>query len=279
MNHKTKFSIAALCAGLTLMTGCANVEQEVKDHKEIVGTVVGGLAGGLLGSRFGGGAGRIATTLLGTAAGGFLGNKIGNHLNEKDQQSLQAHTQERINNPEPYSSEWRSNQTGQSVQVTAGPLSQRDMNVQVRHAANVQSVPSMQLLNETFHTSQNTEVHSAPSSESNVVGRIPANSTFTAVGKTGNQWLMVASNGITVGYIPASSATANKSSGLTSLDQMSEEQARANGFDTNSINRATTSQTTASVACRNLQYNMHLEGQNASNVQACRNSPNHWYTF
>lgn len=279
MGHKKKFSIAVMCAGLTLLTACANVEQEVEDHKQIVGTVVGGLAGGLLGSRFGGGAGRVATTLIGAAAGGFLGNSIGNHLSEDDQRSLQAHTQERVNNPEPYSSEWHSERSGQRAQVTAGPVSQREMNVQVNHAANVQSVPSMQLLNETFRTTQTTSVHSAPNSESNVVGRIPANSTFTAVGKTGNQWLMVASNGITVGYIPAANATKNKSEGLTSLDQMSEEQARANGFDTTSINRATTSQTTASVACRDLQYKMNSESQSAGNVQACRNSPNHWYSF
>lgn len=279
MGHKNKLSIAIMCAGFTLMTACANVEQEVEDHKEAVGTVVGGLAGGLLGSRFGGGAGRVATTLIGAAAGGFLGNRIGNHLNEEDQQSLQNHTQERINNPEPYSSEWRSERSGQRAQVTAGPVSQREMNVQVNHASNVQSVPSMQLLNETFSTTQATSVHSGPSRDSNVVGRIPAGSTFTAVGKTGNQWLMVASNGITVGYIPASSARASKSSGLTSLDQMSAEQARANGFDTHSISNATSSQTTASVSCRDLQYNMHTEGKGSNSVQACRNAPQHWYSF
>jgi surface antigen len=110
----------AVMAALSLLLGCAQVqqaEQAVKDNpKAVLGGVVGAAAGGLAVAAFGGRGWAVAAGALG---GALIGGYVGNRLDRRDKQlaaeaAAQAFEANRTGEP----SVWNNPDTGNHGSVT-----------------------------------------------------------------------------------------------------------------------------------------------------------------
>lgn len=285
MLKKTGPLVLGACIGLS--AGCANMSQNEWMNKENIGTLAGAAAGVLIGSQVGSGSGRTAAMMVGALAGGMLGKSIGAKLDERDRQALALQTQQVLNNSlDGQASTWTSGHSGASAQITPVSTEIRSRTVAVKRTAQVQPVPNMQLLNKPYRALKSANVRSAPSTSAEKVGGLASGSTFTAIGRTDNDWIMVGRQGVSIGYVYAplvaaagsqtTASTAQPVAPATDLDAMDVASAKEQGFDLDSPSLVE-EQVTAQTTCRTVNYNMTSKGANdQQTVEACQAADGAW---
>ena len=282
MRTVKRFTVGAVTAAIISMTGCAGMSENEFFNQENIATAIGTVAGVALGSQVGGGAGRTAAMILGGMAGGALGKVIGAKLDERDQQSLALKTQQVLQQENSQTTTWRSDHSGAEATITPISTKTQTQNVKVQRTKAVEAVPNMTLLNQTYIANTSANVRNAPSTNASKVGGLAAGSSFTAIGRTNNDWIMVGRKGVTVGYVyaplvkpkPVVTETAAANDTATDLDAMDTMVAKQQGFDLDAIE---VSQVSAQTSCKTLEYKVTAKGKTDSEqVEACQAADGAW---
>lgn len=293
---KTGHLVLGAC--IASAAGCANMSQNEWLNQENIGTVAGAAAGILLGSQVGSGSGRTAAMLVGALAGGMLGKTIGAKLDDRDRQALAAQTQQVLESgKDGQVTTWTSAHSGATAQITPVSTKTESRQVAVKRTAQVQAVPNMKLLNSPYRAIKSANVRNAPDQGAEKVGGLAAGSTFTAIGRTDNDWIMVGRRGVSVGYVyaplvelatarkaPAPAvATSSKAAApvaqvaeATDLDALDTVTAKEQGFDLDSMN-VVEEKVAAQTTCRTVNYNVTTKGSSEQQaIQACQAADGAW---
>jgi surface antigen len=278
--------------------GCSNMSQNEWLNQENIGAVAGAAAGILIGSQVGSGSGRTAAMLVGALAGGMLGKTIGAKLDDRDRQALAAQTQQVLESgKDGQVTNWTSAHSGATAQITPVSTKTESRQVAVKRTAQVQAVPNMKLLNSPYRAIKSANVRSAPNQSAEKVGGLAAGSTFTAIGRTDNDWIMVGRRGVSVGYVyaplvelaserraPAAMVAATnkmaspaaQAAEATDLDALDVIAAKEQGFDLDSMN-VVEETVAAQTTCRTVNYNVTTKGSNEQQaIQACQAADGAW---
>ncbi|AVR90029.1 17 kDa surface antigen [Thauera aromatica K172] len=292
MKTNMKLTVLAVATCVGLSTGCANMSQNAYLNNENIGTVVGAAAGVLIGSQVGKGSGRTAAMLVGALAGGMLGKSIGASLDERDRQALAAQSQQVLDaTQDGQVTTWRSEHSGATAQITPVSTETFTRPVAVKRTAKVQSVSNLQMLNKPYRAIKSANVRSAPDANAEKVGGLAAGSTFTAIGRTDNNWIAVGRRGVTVGYVhaplvapaPVVQQAAKATTGApkaadtaTDLDALDVASAQDQGFDLDSA-PVVEDKVAATTTCRTLQYTVNAGGKSdKQDVKACQAADGAW---
>jgi surface antigen len=286
-----KSLITILVTSSLVISGCNTTKNGNLFTKENIGTAVGAGAGLLLGSQVGGGSGRTAAMLIGAISGGLLGKYIGQSLDEKDQAALAAQTQSVLESSQDGQvTQWQSEHSGATATIT--PLETKTVTkpVSMQRSQQVEDVQNITLLNAPYETIKGSNIRSAPTTSSNIVGSLAEGTTFTAIGRTDDDWLVVGRKGVNVGYIyapltqpyvskpqPNVEQTAQVDT-ATDLDTMviAKDDTKNSGFDLDNM-QITTEQVATKSQCRTLQYDIKTDtSSDVSQVEACQSSDGSW---
>ena len=283
MRYVKPFIMGSLTAAIISVSGCANLAQNEYFNQENIATVVGSVAGVALGSQIGGGSGRTAAMIVGALAGGALGKMIGSRLDERDRQSLALQTQRMLEQDSTQPVQWTSEHSGAQATITPSAVTTQTKSVSVKRTAQVQTVSNMTLLKQTYYSQKSANVRSAPSTSGARVGSLLPGSSFTALGRTDNNWIAVGRKGVTVGYVhaplvsakaPVQKAQASQAMAATDLDAMPDAVAKQQGFDLDSEQMETVS---AQTACKTLDYKVTAKGATEQQqVKACQAADGAW---
>jgi surface antigen len=297
---KTGHLVLGAC--IVSSAGCANMSQNEWLNQENIGAVAGAAAGILIGSQVGSGSGRTAAMLVGALAGGMLGKTIGANLDDRDRQALAAQTQKVLESgKDGQVTSWTSAHSGATAQITPVSTKTESREVAVKRTAQVQAVPNMKLLNTPYRTIKSANVRNAPEQSAEKVGGLAAGSTFTAIGRTDNNWIMVGRRGVSVGYVyaplvelaterkPATQQVTAKASGVTApapapvpqvaatdLDALDVVAAKEQGFDLDSVN-VVEEKIAAQTTCRTVNYSVTTKGSSDQQaINACQAADGAW---
>lgn len=272
-----KLVIATLIGALGV-SGCANMGEW--GSKQTWGTVIGTVGGALLGSQIGGGSGRTIAIILGALAGGALGNWIGDNLDERDREALAVSTQQSLETGRTVN--WESDHSGASAVIR--PVSSKTVTqeAQVKRAPVIAKAENLTVLNQSYHALRSVNLRAAPDTKAEKVGGFQAGQTFTALGKTPNNWIAVGRKGVLVGYVHAPLAapvTVAKADQATDLDSITVAQAGQQGFDLDTFEPASPVTETVAVqtTCRTMSYELTTEkGTESKTVDACQAVDGAW---
>lgn len=286
MRNVKPFLIGSLSAAIISISGCANLAENEYFNQENIATAIGAVAGVAIGSQIGGGSGRTAAMLVGALAGGALGKAIGSRLDERDRQSLALQTQRMLEQDSSQPVQWTSDHSGAQATITPVATTTQTQTVKVQRTAQVQAVSNMTLLNQTYYAHKSANVRNAPSTSGSKVGGLALGSSFTALGRTDNNWIAVGRKGVTVGYVYAplvsaqpfvKKAPAAQNAELlaaTDLDAMPDAVAKQQGFDLDSVQMETVQ---AQTACKTLDYKVTAKGATEQQqVKACQAADGAW---
>lgn len=294
MNKLKRLSVCVLAAAAAITSGCASMPQSEWMTKENVGTALGVVAGIALGSQVGRGDGRTAAMLIGAFAGGALGKSIGAKLDERDREALALQTQNVLNaSQDGEVSTWTSAHSGVSATIVPSSTQTESRTIQMKRVAAVQVTPELQVLNRTFVVTKSANMRSAPDAQAEKVGGLPAGSSFTALGKTSNNWVLVGRKGVAVGYVygplvEGQSQVASKAAatdrktpakgagGAIDLDSLDMASAKDQGFDLDSGD-VIEEKVVAKTACRTVDYTVTSKGgSDTQKVKACQAADGAW---
>lgn len=282
-----------------LSTGCAldQVKQTAGDAWDSTTTfakensaVVGVVVGAALGYAVTGSSNRGLGVLAGAMAGGLIGNQIGKYLNESDRAELENYSLAQLNkNETDNTTTWKSTSTKAAAAVTTTESQFREKKVEIVKLKKVEIDPDMQLVGETYITKASMNVRYQPKVGDNKVGGLKKGAEFTAVGKTKNNWMLVAQNGITVGYVSAkdeyiqpaaNQQTAMRAEGID-LDSLDDKVVSAginlDGIDLDNV-QVDKTEVLAKTECRQVSYDITADdGKNGqSSFDACRGADGAW---
>ena len=284
----------AITLGTAIATsaGCANLSENQWANKENIGTLIGVTAGALLGSQVGDGNGRTAAIIAGALAGGYLGKTIGSKLDERDRQALAQQTQQALQySADGQSRQWTSSHSGATATITAVSSETVERQVAVKRAPSVAAVPNMSLINQPYRSTKSANVRNAPDINAERVASLPTGTTFTAIGRTDNNWIMVGRRGVTVGYVyaplveqvPATTTDSTNPSvadTATDLDSLDVATAASKGIDLDAFDLDAVpveQQVAAQTTCRTLNYNIRTaESTDSQTVKACQADDGAW---
>lgn len=244
------------------------------------GSVLGAVGGALVGSQIGGGSGRTIAVILGALAGGVLGNQIGAHLDERDREALAIRSQDALASGEAV--QWASAHSGATG--TIRPVASRvvEQDAQVRRSPRIARVDNLSVINQPYTAVKSANLRAAPSTGAEKVGGFRVGQSFTALGRTGNDWIAVGRHGTTVGYVhaPLVAPVAQAKAGqATDLDSLTVGAATQQGFDLDAIQPATpvTEKVLVQTTCRTLEYEVNTkDGQQRQSVDACQGADGAW---
>lgn len=289
MSFAKKTSSLLLGSAILLNGGCANLSDNEWANKENIGTLVGTAAGVLIGSQIGGGNGRTAAMIAGALAGGYLGKTIGAKLDERDRQSLAQQTQRALQNArDGQSTQWTSEHSGATATITPVKTETVQRQVAVKRTPKVKPVANMTVLNQPYEAVKSANVRNAPDEKAEKVGGLPVGTTFTALGRTDNDWIMVGRRGVTIGYVYAPlvaqvKPAASKQSvadAATDLDSLEVASAKSKGIDLDAIDldaMPVEQQVAAQASCRTLNYDVRTGGSSEQQtVKACQAADGAW---
>ncbi|ART79656.1 glycine zipper domain-containing protein [Oceanisphaera avium] len=283
MTRMRRFTVGAITAAILSTTGCAGMSENQYFNQENMGSLLGAVAGVAIGSQVGGGSGRTVAMILGGVAGGALGKMIGKNLDERDQQALALRTQQMLNQGANHAVSWQSDHSDAQATITPVKSTIKNETVKVQRTEAVQTVANMKLINQTYIAKKSANVRNAPNNTASKVGGLALGSSFTAIGRTDNDWIMVGRKGVTVGYVyaplvgpkPAAVTQVTQVADVaTDLDAMDDVVAKQQGFDLDSIQE---SQISAQTSCKTLEYKVTAKGKsNSEQVEACQSADGAW---
>lgn len=276
---------AAITISAVGLTGCVTTDGGGWGTKQTWGTVIGTVGGALLGSQIGGGSGRVIATLVGALAGSALGNWIGSNLDENDRKDLALSTQQALESGQTVN--WQSGHSGASAVIR--PVSSKSVTqqAQVKRAPTIEKVDELIALNVPYEAVKSVNLRSGPSTSNEKVGGFLAGQSFTALGKTENNWIAVGRKGTVVGYVHAPLVREVRSVAViekvqeqgTDLDSISLAQANTQGFDLDTFEPAQPIADSIAVqtTCRTMQYDLQTDsGTESKTVDACQGTDGTW---
>lgn len=171
--------------------------------KEQTGTAIGAGTGAAIGASVSK-KNRAAGALIGALIGGFIGNRIGAHLDERDLESLQQKVLDvastgQSNRPVT----WHSDHSGASAVITptGSPRVEKKTKRIVRDAEVVlTSIPLEQAIG-TRVTKSRVNMRLGPGTEHPVKLVLDRGEAFQVMGRTRNDWYLLAENGTAIGYV------------------------------------------------------------------------------
>ncbi len=287
MNKRTK--TICLLAVFTL-SGCKSMGVT----KEDFGKFVGAIGGAVIGSKIGKGNGKIIATVLGASLGSYIGGRIGASLDKKDQEALHRKSLAVLNSSQDQNltSEWKSDHSQAKATINAKPISRQNANIGIVKLKQVEKVPYVKLIGKPYETLVSTNVRAGTSTKTSIVGGMAKGSSFTAVGVTPNNWLLVARNGITLGYVYAPLAIEQQNKARSEeapelrqkafdLDAISDVESSINGidldgFDLDSMDLVEET-IVAETECRDLEINIENKNQQKKeSFSACKAADGSW---
>lgn len=279
MAFSRKLAIVALAGALGL-AGCATTDELGWGNKQTWGTVLGGVGGALLGSQIGGGSGRTLATIVGAFAGGALGNWIGGNLDANDQRALAASTQQSLESGKTV--RWKSDHSGASAVIR--PVSSKTVTqqAQIKRSPAIARADNLSVLNQSYQAIKSANVRAAPSTAAEKVGGLATGQSFTALGRTPDNWVAVGRKGVLVGYVHGplvAPVTQAKADQAADLDNITVTQADSQGFDLDAFEPASpvTEQVAVRTTCRTMRYEVRTaQGQESKTVDACQSVDGTW---
>jgi surface antigen len=279
---KRKMPTLVLASAVAL-SGCNTMSQQSSlFSKENIGTVLGTGVGILVGSQVGGGDGRRLAMLAGAIAGGMIGKHIGASLDERDRQALAMETQKALLTAQDGESQhWQSGHSGAKATITPVSTTTRTQSTGLRRTAKVINVDELAVINAPYEVTKGVNIRRGPSTSYDRIGSLAAGTSFTALGRTDNNWIAVGRQGVAVGYIyaPLTRPVMDvQDSTATDLDTMivSNNNPDQSGFDLDSM-EIVTDQITASTQCRTVAYDIQAsEGRESEQVELCQAADGAW---
>ena len=259
----------------------------VSENSQVVGAVVGAAIGYAVSGKSDSGLGLLAGALV----GGIAGDQLGKYLGTNDRAALEQHSLAQMNGSgHSQSSTWSSAETGASATVTTGKSSTQVKPVEVVKLKHVEVTPNLELIGETYIAKTSLNVRSSPGVQpDNKVGGLSPQAEFTAVGKTPDGWLLIAQEGVSVGYVsgneryvaPVGERVSMLRDGGIDLDALDEEAVVAginlDGIDLDNV-EVDKVEVTASTECREINYEIDSpEGKKGdASFNACRGADGAW---
>jgi len=269
---------AVTLAGSLGLSGCATTDGW--SGQKTVSTMLGAVGGALLGNQIGSGSGRAIATILGALSGGVLGEWIGSLLDDKDKQALAASTQQALASGETV--QWTSEHSGAQVRIREMSNKTVAQQAQVKRSPVIAKADNLAVLNQPYRAVKSANLRAAPDTRAEKVGGFRTGQSFTALGKTQNDWVAVGRKGVLVGYVyaplvaPVAQAQADAA---TDLDNISVAQVGSQGFDLDALEPAqpVTEQVAVQTVCRTMQYEVKTaQGQESKTVDACQAVDGAW---
>lgn len=289
MGFVKKTSTLLLGSALAISSGCANMADNEWANKENIGTLVGTAAGILVGSQVGGGSGRTAAMIAGAMAGGYLGKTIGAKLDAQDREALAVQTQQALQHAsDGQATQWSSTHSDAKATITPIKTETVERQVAIKRTPKVQPVANMTLINQPYRALKSANVRNAPDLNADKVAGLPTGTTFTAIGRTDNDWIMVGRRGVTIGYVyaplvakvEAQTAQTAKADTATDLDSIDVATASSKGIDLDAVDfdaLPVEQPVTAQTTCRTIQYDVTTQGSNeVETAKACQASDGAW---
>jgi len=273
-----KLAVVAL-AGAVGLSGCATTDGGWSGQKT-VSTVLGAVGGALIANQIGSGSGRTVATILGALSGGALGEWIGSLLDDKDKQALAASTQQALASGQTV--QWKSDHSDASAAIRTISSKTVEQQAQVKRSPVIAKANNLAVLNQPYRATRSANLRAAPATNAAKVGGFRARQSFTALGKTPNDWVAVGRKGVLVGYVyaplvaPVAQAQADAA---TDLDSITVAQADSQGFDLDALEpaRPVTEQVAVQTVCRTMQYDVATaQGQESKTVDACQTADGAW---
>ncbi|WP_434135154.1 SH3 domain-containing protein [Pseudomonas luteola] len=290
-----KFSAIGLACTMGIGAGCANMSQNEWLNQENVGTVLGAAAGVLVGSQVGSGSGRTAAMIAGALAGGALGKSIGSKLDQRDREALAAQTQSVLDNTQDGQiTTWSSSHSGAQAKIVPVSTEKQERQVSIKRTASVKAVPNMALLNKPYQAIKSANIRNAPNQAADKVGGLATGTTFTAIGRTDNNWIMVGRKGVSVGYVyaplvepmkaqknqVATTQAKTPAAPAVDLDTLDVASAKQKGVDLDAIDLDAApieEKLTAQTTCRTVNYSISSKsGNDQQSVKACQAADGAW---
>ena len=268
---------------VTLTAGCEGTTGGMK--KEDMGAALGAIGGALLGAKVAGDNNRWLGAALGGAAGFYAGKMIGRNLDERDRQALAARTVEALDTPSAGVASWSSDKSGASADITTGEVAYKEQPKQITRLSKVEAVPAIKLENKEYQTTSALRVRSGPGTQYDTITTLRPGDVVTSAGRTDSGWLMLAKQGVTVGYVhgnyvkPYSPIEQARAQGVD-LDSVQAEsipiQECFAGIDLDAV-ETTSSTVTAQVGCRDVQVSVTTDkGTDRESTRACQNADGVW---
>lgn len=294
-----KIILSIAIASAISTTGCSvdqvkqntgNVWDQTSTFAKENSAVVGAVVGAAIGYAVSGKSDRGLGVLAGALAGGLIGDQLGKYLSEKERGELENYSLQQLNRDKSQSqTTWTSSQSNAAAVVTTSESTAKSKSVEIVKLKQVEITPDMVLVGETYVTKVSMNVRAQPKVGNNKIGGLKVGTEFTAVGKTKNNWMLVAQNGITIGYVSAApkyiqpaatQQTAMRAEGID-LDALDEEIISAgidlDGIDLDNVEIDKT-EVIAKTECRSVSYDLTSgEGEKgAANFDACRGADGAW---
>jgi len=271
--------VAVALAGSVGLSGCATTDG-AWGGQQTAGAVLGAVGGALLGNRIGSGSGRTVATILGALSGGALGQWIGGLLDDRDKQAVANSTRQALESGQTV--QYQSDHSDASVAIR--PVSSKTVSqqAQVKRSPVIAKADNLAVLNQPYQAVRSANLRAAPDTGAQKVGGFQAGQSFTALGKTQNDWVAVGRKGVLVGYVyaplvaPVQQAQADTA---TDLDSITVAQAGSQGFDLDALEPAlpVTEQVAVQTTCRTMQYDVKTgQGQESKTVNACQTVDGTW---
>lgn len=279
-------SRALLCSAVAvavLTAGCEGTTGTMK--KEDMGAALGAIGGALLGAKAAGGKNRWLGAALGGAAGFYAGKMIGRNLDERDRQALAARTVEALDQPAAGVASWNSDKSGATANITTSEVAYKEQPKQIKRLSKVEAVPAIKLENKEYQTTSALRVRSGPGTQYDTITSLKPGDVVTSAGRTDSGWLMLAKQGVTVGYVhgnyvkPYSPIAQAKAQGIDLDSVQVESLPKQDGFagiDLDAV-ETTSSTVTAQVGCRDVQISVTTtKGTDNEATRACQNADGVW---
>lgn len=291
------FLVTATLAGCADSGGFAGM-----GNKETSGTAIGAVIGGVGGAFLGRGAGKAVAIIAGAAIGGLIGNRVGAMLDTQDQQALAEQSRlALVTQPDGRQIDWTSDHSGATAAIV--PTNTRVEQRQVKVVRDADVIPSadLDMIGAAYVVKTGSAVvRLAPSAHAAAATTLRAGQSVWAVGKVhGQNWIMVAQHGKSIGYMAESSvrsadmyhvAANSKPNHNTAAQSLPSAPAAAFDLDTVATVRtpadldAMTSDKTAkvdtvvaNVTCRDLRTSAVSQGKTENSTQtACRAPDGSW---
>jgi len=270
--------VAITLAGSLGLSACATTDGW--SGQKTVSTVLGVAGGALLGNQFGSGSGRAIATILGALSGGVLGEWIGSRLDERDKQALAASTHQALASGETV--QWTSDHSGAQAQIREVSHKTVEQQAQLKRSPVIAKADNLAVLNQPYRALRSANLRAAPDTRAEKVGGFRVGQSFTALGKTQNDWVAVGRKGVLVGYVYAplvAPVAQAQTDAATDLDNISVAQAGSQGFDLDALEPAQPVTETVAVqtVCRTMQYEVKTaQGQESKTVDACQAVDGAW---
>lgn len=275
---QTKSLVPSLLA-VALAAGCQS-----NPTKEDWGATLGALGGAVLGAAVAGD-NKLLGAAIGGAAGYYAGRAIGRHLDEQDRKALAASTVEALDQESAGVASWNSERSGASAEIRTGAINYQSEPKQVKRLSTVQAVPSIKLENKQYETTSALRVRAGPGTRYDIITTLDAGDVVNSAGRTDNGWLMLAKQGVTVGYVHGdyvkayNPVEAARAQGIDLDSEQVETLPRQEGFagiDLDAV-ETTSSTVTAQRGCREVQISVNTDkGTEQETTQACQKPDGVW---